>query len=285
MMPPWYWTYEVENLAATPLAANTGDLFTAAANNADGTVVAITDAGGSSLVLAADLHHIVIGFGGINTPSADGQCLVDLLQDPAGGTSWASFIDDMICGFTPTPSSGGIGINAWYRFPVWIKSGTSLAVRARTAHTADITTGRVLFYGMGSPSRPDVWWCGQKVESLGINAASSKGTNVTPGDSGTYGSWTTIGTSTYHYGAVQLGVNGSDATASALGYNWQLGYSSTKLAGSPTQFSCNNTSEVGRREYPTWIPCSVPAGTVWQARATASGVSAEVHNAAIYGVS
>lgn len=277
-MPSLSWGFGVSNLTGTPPAATVGTNFTAGASNTDGTSVSVISA------LSHDLHYLIVGIGGVNVSTGDGQGLLDILIDRAGGTSWSSFIDDLVCGFTPTPAAGTAGIQQWYHFPLFVPAGASLGVRARTAHTANITSGRVVIYGYGEPSRPDMWWCGTGVESLGINEASSKGTNVTPGNSGTYSSWTTIGTSSYRYGAVQFGVNGSDATASAIGYYWQIGYGSTQLPGSPTAFMATSTNEVSSRTgFGQIIWCNAPASTVWQLRATASG-TAETYNAAIYGV-
>lgn len=139
-------------------------------------------------------------------------------------------------------------------------------------------------YAYGNPSRPEMWWCGRKVESLGINAAASEGTEVTPGNSGADGTWTTIGTSTQRYGAIQCGIQGPDGSSQALGYYWDVGISSTVFAPAPRIFRSVSTSERGPnvgQGQPIW--CDVPASTTWQMRATCSG-TAEIYNSAIYGV-
>lgn len=277
-LPPFQFAHETDNLTGTPPAALIGTNFTAGANSADGTAVGVIGA------LAHDVHFLVVGLGGISLATANGQCLVDVLIDPAGGTSWSELIDSLINGFTPVPTAAGISLGNWYYFPLFIKAGSSLGVRARTLHTVDITTGRAVMYALGNPSRPDMWWCGQKVESLGINAATSTGTNVTPGNSGAFGSWTSIGNPTAkRYGHIQMGVNGSDSTATAIGYYWQLGYGSNKLPGSGTFFTSNTTSEVGQRLFTLPMWCDIPAGTQMQVRGTASG-TAEPHNVGLYGV-
>lgn len=277
LQAPWRFTRGASNLSGTPDAATVGTAFTAGASNSDGSAVAVLSA------LAFDCHYLIIGIAGISAAGADAQCLLDVLTDPAGGTSYGSFIDDLVCGHTPVLTDR-TGIGCWYHFPIFIPAGSSVAVRARTAHGSNIATGFVVAYAYGDPTRPDMWWCGQKVESLGTNAASSKGTDVTPGNSGVDGSWTTIGTSTYRYGAVQYGVNGSDGTAAALGYYWELGVGSQAFPGAPKSYRLNTTSEAGIASglsQPIW--CDVPASTAWQLRATCSG-TAEVWNAAVYGV-
>lgn len=277
ILPPWYFANQVDNLTGTPPAAVPGTNFTAAANNADGTAVEVLSA------LAFDCHYLVVGIGGTGASGINGQCLLDVLVDRAGGTSYGAFIDDLVCGFSAVPVATA-GLSIWYHFPVWIPAGSALAVQARSRHTVNVTTGQVVMYAYGNPSRPDAWWCGQKVESLGINAATSQGTDVTPGNTGADGAWTTIGVSTARYGAVQYGVNGSDGSAAALGYYWQIGVGSQRLPGSPTLYFPVDATERGARTgnvQPIW--CDVPGGATWQLRATSSG-SAEVFNAAVYGV-
>lgn len=277
IVQPFRFANAVTNLSGAPAITAPGTGFTGGNANVDGTVVQLLSA------LAFDVHYLVVGISGTQASAVDHNCLADILVDPAGGTSWASFIDDLTCGFYSVNSTV-IGMTCWFYFPIFIKSGTSMAIRVRSA-SAGMSSGRCIIYAMGNPSRPDRWWCGSKVESLGINAASSKGTNVTPGNTGAWGSWTTIGTSTLDYGAVQFGINGSDATATAAGYYWEFGYGSLKLAGSPKIYRPIGSTEGGSRVSPGGpLNCNVPAGTIWQARAMGSGTS-EVINAAVYGVS
>lgn len=278
ILPPFYFADETDTNTGTPSGTAPGKAVTAGASDADGTAVTLLSA------LGHDVHYLVVGFGGFSASTSDCNALADILTDPAGGTSWGSFIDDLTCGFTPSVSSSS-GIMEWYHFPIFIKSGNSLGCRVRN-HSATTPAGKVMMFAYGNPSRPDAWWCGSKVESLGITAASSKGTDVTPGASGTYGAWTNIGSTTVaRYGAIQMGLNGSSAAASALGYFWQMGYGSNKLPGSPTYSQTFSTSEqagFGGTIQPVF--CDIPAGTQMQARATCSGASPEVINVAMYGV-
>lgn len=278
VIPAWGFTNVVHNLTGTPPLVTPGTNFTAGASSADGSSVSVLSA------LAFDVEYLLIGTAGLTGGGGtDSAALLDVLTDPAGGTSWGSFIDDLIVGYTGVISNS-VNVGQWYCFPIFIKSGTSIGVRARTAHSSAITTGQVVMIAFGNPSRPETWWCGQKVESLGINAGSSAGTDVTPGNTGTYGSWTIIGTTTHPWGSVQIGFNGSDTAADALGYHWQIGYGSNKLPGSPTLHYQTNVSEYGHplgQQIPLW--CNIAAGTTMQARATCSG-AAEVIDVALYGV-
>lgn len=233
--------------------------------------------------LAHDVHYLVIGVGGILIANNNGQALMDVLRDPAGGTSWASFIDDLMVGFSAL-ASGSIPPVCWYHFPIYIKSGSSLGVQARTAHTADITSGQVVMYAFGEPSRPDMWWCGSRVESLGVTAASSSGTSVTPGTTGTYGSWTDLGATSGRYRAIQLGFGGTDATAAAVGYFTQIGVSSSQLAGTPLFHHTVTTGEVSGRHWSMPVWCDIAPGATVQARSTATAGTTETLQIAAYGV-
>lgn len=280
-LPPWYFASETDNYTGTP-DTNAGTAITAGTSNNDGSSVAVLTA------IAHEVQYLEIGLSGFFVAAAAHYCLVDILIDPAGGSSWAStpLIDNLVCGYTV---AGGLTAAAglWYHFPLYVPSGASLGARARTSHTATGANERVHMRAYGNPSRPDVWWCGSKVETLGVTEASSIGTSHTPGNSGTYSSWANIGaTISGRYGAVQFGTNGTDATAANISYYWQLGYGGNRLPGSPTHWHGLGTSEMGGHNWmrgPIW--CDIPAGTQMQIRATSNGTS-EVFagGVAIYGV-
>ena len=231
IVPPWYFADEVNNLTGTPVA-DCGTTVTPGTSNADGTPVTLLAA------LAFDVHYLVVGFSGMTVSGAAHYALADVLVDPAGGTAWRTFIDDLVCGFS------AVAKHTWYHFPIFIKSGTSIGSRVRTSHTVAATSPICIIYAFGNPSRPEQWWCGSSVETLGVTAASSIGTSVTPGNTGAWGNWTNIGAVTSsRYGAVQVGFNGTDAGAALLGYYFQLGYNNVQLPGSPEFYAGVDTTE------------------------------------------
>lgn len=277
IVPPGpVWSWEVDNLTGTPSSTAPGTNFTFGASNADGTAVQVLSA------ISMDALYMVVALGGCSTNAEDNSALVDILWDPAGGTSWGSLIDDLVAGFSPSPSAAS-GLMCVYHFPLWIPSGASLAVQARKNGATAATGGRCAIWLFGEPKRPDMWWAGQAVESLGISASTSKGTAHTPGNSGSYSSWATIGTSTRRYGALQFGTNGSDANMTGVGYYWQIGVGSAQLPGTPTYYHANTTNETCARTGAMPLFVDLPASTALQTRATASG-TAEAHNVAFYGV-
>ncbi len=279
-VPRFAFAQEVDNLTGTPTAGTPGANFTAKANSADGTVVAVLGS------LAFDVHYLVIALGGLGATTTDSSCLADVMVDPAGGTSWAGgFIDSLVCGFSTPPVAGAAGLVARYAFPIYIPATTSVGIRARTAHTADITTGRCVMWAYGQPSRPDQWWCGQKCETLGCTVATSKGTTVTPGNSGAAGTYTSVGgVTSARYGSIQLGINGSDATMLAVSYHWVIGVSGAKLPGTPAIYtSCTTTELMSQTGAGQFIPCDIGSGVQLQVMGTCSG-TAEAHTVALYGV-
>jgi hypothetical protein len=257
----------------------------AGSSNVDGTAVSLfRNSALSDLNLPFDCHYLAIAAGGWNAANANVQVLLDILVDPTGGTSWSVLIEDLLVGMTQV--NGLCAPYNFYHFPIWIPAGSRLGARARTRHTAN-RTGNVIAYVCGEPTHPDAWWCGSGVESLGINAATSQGTDIPDtAAANAWSSWTNVGSPTSHrYGSVQLGINGSDATAVAASYLFQMGYNSTELRGVVPVHRHLTTNEVGfqiGQMMPNW--CDIPAGTQMQVRQTASVAAAETLNCAIYGV-
>jgi hypothetical protein len=278
-IPPCGFGYYTSNLTGTPPAALVGTNFTFGANSADGATVGVI-----TTPTARDVHRVVISIGGCSTATNDNSALVDILRDPAGGTSYTNWIDNLVGGFTATPAAGTIPLSQHYDFPIFLRAGATLAVRARKNGATAATTGRIVVHLFGDPSRPEQWWCGQGIESLGIDEGTSKGTAHTPGNSGAFSAYATIGTSTRRYGNLALAINGSDGVMTAVGYYWQIGIGSAQAPGTPTFYHANSTGEVSARSsFLHSIPCDIPAGTALRVRGTASG-TAEAHNVAFYGV-
>lgn len=277
LTPPFRFSFSVDSNTGAPQQTVSGVNFTAGGSNADGTAVSVIPA------IAQDIHYLVIAVGGILAASANAQALMDVLVDPAGGTSWVSLIDDLPIGFSPTITNANSFPMSYY-FPLWVKSGSSLGVRARTANATDITSGQVAIYAFGGPTRPDMWWCGQKVETLGAFPTTSLGTPISSGAAGTYGSFTTIGVSAGRWGALQMGLCGTDATAASVGYFFQVGLNSAKIPGTPNWNTVVTTGEQMSRacNMPVW--CDVPAGSTLQVAGTTNAGAGEAVGVTLHGV-
>lgn len=276
-LPPFYFAYCTDNLSGAPESTNLGTNFTTAATGSEGTAVSLISA------ITHDVHFLIVGVSGVLQSGADVDGVGDVLTDPAGGTSWAEFISNLVCGFTGT--SGTAPMGRWYYFPIWIPAGSSIGWRAKNTSASAPSGSQVVVYAFGEPNRPDMWWCGQGVEALGITEDTAHGDRVTPGESGAFGLWTSIGGPTTHrYGSIQMGVGPSDGGATAIGYHWEMGYGDNRLPGSPTFHTNNTTGEQGARNFPCPIWCDIPAGTQMQARGKSSGTTEEDHDIALYGV-
>lgn len=151
-------------------------------SSSDGSPVTVLPA------LAHDCEYLVLGIAGFNTSGQDGAALMDLLVDPAGGTSWSELISDPLCGWTSTVdldvSAGVSGPPLMYHFPVWAPAGASIGARARYAHSVAPVSPRVIAYAAGGNKNPATWWCGQKVETVGtMDPSNSRGQTIAAGSS------------------------------------------------------------------------------------------------------
>ena len=272
--PGFQWC--MDNLPATPATVGPGTTFSSGASNADGAVSAVLAA------LTYEAQYIVIKTGIDNTAGEDNSCLADIMFDPAGGTAWVEGISDLIVGSSQVAAAGALS-GPEYHFNLRIAAGTSIGIQCRkTGATAD-TGARIAMWVYGQPLRPWLWKAGQAVESLGIDAANSKGTAHTPGATGTYSAYATIGTSTRRYCGLQVGVQMSGGTTIARAYHGQIGISDARMPGTGTFAWEATTAELGNRCQPGLILADVPSGTALQFRATSSG-TADAVNVAYYGV-
>lgn len=153
-------------------------------SNTDGSPVTLLPA------LAHDCEYLVLGVSGFALSGSNCSALMDLLVDPAGGTSWSEMISDLVCGYTATAewdaSAGGpSGPPLMYHFPIWLPAGTSIGALARcTKSTAFANPPRVIAYAACGNKNPATWWCGQKVETVGtMDPSNSRGQEIAPGSS------------------------------------------------------------------------------------------------------
>jgi len=219
-----------------------------------------------------------------SSAATDTSALCDIMYDPAGGTSWSVLIPNLLCGFLPT----GVAIpRAEYGFPLYIPRGASIGARWQsiTVSPASGVRPRVLVTVYGGPSTPGFWY-GTQVTDIGTDTANSAGLDHTPGSTGTYSAWTSIGgTSNPSFGFVTFGAQGSTTVHTADYYHVQYGFGSTQIPGAQVRFSYNTGEAIQFLPPTQGVYVDVPAGTQMQIRATGSDASAEVFSAALYGVS
>ena len=277
LIKPPSWGHCTSNYVGTA-PSTLGTNLTAAANDADGTAVSALTAVGHDVEFLAIMAH------GFNTTGANSSTLLDVLVDPAGGSSWTPIVNDLLVGQSLSASQT-VPIAVYYYFPIWLKSGNSIGFRARTAHTADVTTGRVVVHAFGGNANPGSWWCGQTVETIGVDDTISQGTNHTAGVSSAFSTWTNFGTAiSKPCGAIQFGVHGTntDTTQAGNNYCWEFGVASTRIG--PPIYRSTNTTESGFSLPTGPIFVSLPASTQLMVRAAAFGASAEPIDVAAYAV-
>lgn len=187
--------FSIDNFGSTFTNAGFAAAVTSGAANTKGS--------GTSLIAGAsvteDIYGIAICFSNGFTNAAARTWLVDILIDPAGGTSWSTIIPNLLA-TGPALSLGGY----WYYFPLFLKAGTSVGCQVQC--NAATQTMRVGVKLVGKPSRPDRLKVGSRVEAFGVDLANTLGTPITLGTS-TKGSYT-----------ASMGVTASDL------WWWQCGY-------------------------------------------------------------
>lgn len=174
-----------DNFGANP-SLTPGTAITPGASNAEGTYTQIATAGN----IAQDIYGIFIrvGSGSLNANSK--PHLLDIGVDPAGGTSYTAIISNIVCGsagsFATTGTTGH-----YFFFPIYIKSGSTVAVRIQGAHaTAGTVRVAVRFYGQ--KAFPQNFPIGYFSETIGT-ITNSNGVSFTPGNAAD-GTWVSLGT-------------------------------------------------------------------------------------------
>ena len=197
----------------TTPSATPGTSVTPGASNAEGSWTQVA----SSANIAYDVCLVYVAIGGGNTTATAKNHLLDIGVDPAGGTSYTAVISNIVCGQTQAVTTG------WdeFVFPLFIKSGSSVAVRVQgSASTAG--TVRVVADFFGRPTNPEMVPCGSYSETIGT-ITNSNGTSITPGNAAE-GSWTSLGTTTNDLWHWQLGVQVDNATITAQYATVDLAY-------------------------------------------------------------
>lgn len=217
--------------------------------------------------MADDVWWIEIYISSGAGSAAARDTLVDIGMDPAGGTSYSVLIPDLLApSSAPYATFGGIQ----YSFPLHIPAGAQLA--ARSSVNGGAGTPRVAIAVYGRPTNPAMRWKGTNVEALGITAASSAGTTVTPGSTSD-GSWVSLGTASFDSWYAEVGFGNHDTTMSAFGFHLDLSYGAS--GGDVMLIQDALVSTTGAEQITKYATtqsyCEVPAGATVYGRAQCSG--------------
>lgn len=266
----------ISSIDGTRPGTSTGASITPTQNTTGGTYQTLL-AGGS---LTEDAYAIEICVNNVGISATARDCLVTLGFDPAGGTSFTDFVD-LLCGQASTLNNLGIGARFW--FPLWIKSGTTIGARA-SVNSATLTAIQAYVKVWCKPRRPELIWCGQKIEQLGITTASSTGVNITAGTT-SEGSWTSIGTTTRSHRFYEFGFGANDAAATNGAYSVDISVgdaSSKKIIIMDHLVGHRDVEMTSKPACPTWARSTV--GDIVYARTQYGPNAAGTHSIAVYGM-
>ena len=160
-----------------------------------------------------DVYEIWLWVNANNANSGARTTVVDIGVDPAGGTNYTSVINDIIVSEADAAVAGG----RWYRFLFYIKSGSTVGARAYSNNSATVAVAGMFF---GLPTHPELLRAGQYSETIGTS--TYLGTSFTPGTSGAWGSWASLGTTTRPLWHWNLGVGINNGTITSLMYFVEL---------------------------------------------------------------
>ena len=249
----------------------------------------------SSATIDRDVWFLAIGC----TKSAENiatarDMLLTIGVDPAGGSSYSAFIEHLIISRVgaesmPTNPDAVKGSGYPYYFPIHIQSGSSIGVRVRQSGTSSAAVG-VWARVLGDPAYPEMTWKGSRCESIGVVAASSRGTAYTPGTTSD-GTWTSLGT-TANAGNrwFQCGAALNDTTVGTTAVLLDIGVGDASNKRLTVQsylhgFSSNETGFGCDPHYPNGT-MPVPSGTnVYIRGQSASAIENGTYYGAAYAVS
>ncbi len=263
--------WSVQNHTSRPAAAM--GVAVTPGNNSKGTAAQLFTA------LANDVYEFEVCINNASVSATSRNIIVDILYDPAGGTSWTTLIANLggACAST-MDSLGGI----WYKFKVFIRAGSTVAAKASCNGS---TTGlRVWMRCYGRPRNPELYKVASYTESIGVTTASSSGTSITAGTTSD-GSWTLIGTTTKDLWWWQAALFVDDTTMSAVNYTLDVAVGSN--GEMPLITDQMWRSDASERLGNMLISCGcerfVPAGTNIYARLQCSGTPDSNLSVAVYG--
>jgi len=261
------------NLAATPSNLRPGtNVFSSATIHTKGAYTTLIAATGE------DTHLAYILFSDTSVQATRTDALVDIAIGPAG--SEKVILPNLLAGWK-AGAQWGVG---QLILPLRIPAGTRISARSQSIIASKAVGVAIWLYeGADNP----IWPTFIEAEAIGVTAASSIGTSVTPGvGAGVEGAWTNIGgPTTRAYDAIFPMIHGGLANTilTGAGEQWEVGWGGITLG---EYFATANTSEwVAGMFPPLPIFQPVPVGTQLQIRGeTSLATGAQAKDLAIYGL-
>jgi hypothetical protein len=209
-------SFRADNWGANP-DTTLATQITPGASSAEGSWVEVLGA------LAQDVYEISVTIYSHFTSGTERALLVDIGTDPAGGTTYAAVVSNLLAGSAGSAASSAAGMGYRFSFPLYIKAGSTVAVRGAAGGTA--LAFRAVVSVRGLPSRPEMIPVGSFSETVGTITGSS-GVAFTPGTAAD-GAWTSLGTSTRDLWWWQLAAQCVGNAISATTTYIELGYGTT----------------------------------------------------------
>lgn len=198
------YNFTYDNWGANP-GSTIGTSVVPGASNVEGSWTQIA----SGANIAQDCYWLYVQtHSGATSGQAKNQ-LLDIGVDPAGGSSYTAVISNLQIGSSPTLTQAG---NREYVFPLFIKAGSSVAVRVQGSNaTAGTVRVAARFYGF--PSRPEAVPVGSFSQTFGT-ITNSNGQSFTPGNAAD-GTWVDLGAVSAPLWWWQMGYGIDNATVTA----------------------------------------------------------------------
>lgn len=282
---PLTFAYRTSSYAGNP-AVSPGTAITGGNSNADGTAVALI---GTALTHDCEMLEVVVSAATATAQTGvDTSMILDLLIDPAGGTAWDTtnlLIEGLMVGFLGIQSSTSGNATRKWRFPLWIPAGATIAGRARSTAAAGNTAFEALIIARGGINRPENYWCGQKVDAIGINRAASGGASVAVNASAnTYSAFASLGSATgRRYGCLVPGISAIGTAVNGAQYQMQIGVGGVQVGPEFNYATTSAEVSTDLREDKN-IYVNVPEATQLQCKIRSSGVSSANQQVIIHGV-
>lgn len=266
------------NFASQPLG-NIGTSFSWSASNTKGNWAQCL----SAAAISTDVYLIQVTLTGLGSSAVARSVLVDIGTDPAGGTSFTAVIPNLLLAPAGNPGvSGGIQ----YTFPLGIRSGSTIGVRAQ-ANTSS-GTGVCLVEVWGKPRNPKRAWRGSRVTAYGPATGTSLGTAITSGTTSD-GTYTSLGTTSEDASFWQLAFGSNDATLTSGGvYTFDLAFGNASFKSNIVENQLviipTSAEDVGMGAKAIAVGRAVPSGATLYGRLQCSGTADSPLYCAAYGV-
>ena len=201
----------------------------------------------SGATLTDHAYEIWININSVRVAGAAHSSMVMIGVDNAGGSTYVDLIPDLVGGpagdYAGSNGQGGV----WYRFPVFIRAGSSIAAKgSRSVGTTAFNIHCIVYC---RPSRPELVRAGSFVRAYGSALASSQGTSVTPGGAAE-GTYVELGTFAEPIWYLETGVGIDNATIGLNAYACDLavGDATNKKVAVQDLLIATNTAEELRKD-------------------------------------